>query len=309
MRTKKGHLKIVAACSVAIFSLAALIGGSFAWFILSLHGQSDMDEFVVVNNGHCDLHSAHLIKFDYKETTYGSGDYQFTAIDYLNPQNGEVNKYAYNKETGSFGYEEDSEWVDVSIMNVYDPLDSVIFGSTLKDLNCNALYEFSVVADDFDEAYLNALALKLTDKIKEDDEIFLTSCVDFDVFTIDDLSDDNPAYSDGDDHKLYYPSYIDKSEDLTEEEEIYYKLSYLSSLKASHANFYDDDTDEIVIGSGEEVTFVENGELGTKEVKFYINVNYAPNELEYTSTKIYLGNIKGIFDFMFKFDFASRESN
>ena len=315
MKIKKQNLKIIAACSVAIFSLAALLGGTFAWFTLTMATQSEVDEFVVINNGHCDLFSANLVKFDYHKTTYGSGDYQFTAIDYLNPQNGAVNKYAYNPETHTFGYEEESEWVNVSIMNTYDPYDKIIFGSSLKDLNCNALYEFTVNADDFDEAYLNATAMRLTEKTKQEDEVFLTSCVNFDIFVASDLSDDNPAFIEQDDpetpevesgNKAYYPSYIDKSETLTANEDIYYKLSYLASLKNSHAHFYGDTADEITIDSNKEVTFLPNTDLGTKQVTFYVNVNYEPDELDYLTTKIYLGNVKAVFDFMFKFDFAER---
>ena len=309
MKTKRGRFKIIAACSVAIFSLAALIGGSFAWFVLSLSNQSVMDEFVVVNNGQCELYSVNLIKFDYLEITYGSGDDEFTAIDYLNPQNGTVNKYGYDEETGTFGHYEEEVWKPVSIMNTYDPLEAVIFGSTLKDLNCNALYEFTVSADSFDDAYLNALAVKLSDKVKEEDEVFLSSCVNFDIYITPDLSDDNPAYTDGEGHKLYYPSYIEQSETLSENEEIYYKLSYLSSLEDSHAHFYGSADEEITIADSKEVEFEYVPSLETNQITFYVNVNYDPNELDYTSTKIYLGNIKAIYDFMFKFNFAERESD
>ena len=311
-------MRIIAACSVAIFSLAALFGGSYAWFVLTMSQSALAEQFAVVNLGQCELYSAKLIKFDYLSTTYGSGDYQFVAIDYLNPENGDVNKYNYNDEEHTFGYEEDSQWVPVSMMNVYDPIDSIIFGSTLRDLNCNAIYEFTVVSDDMSTAYLNATALKILDQVKTEDDIFLTSCANFDLFTAADLSDSNPAFIEEDDPetpedesgtKAYYPSYIDKSETLSENESTYYKISYLASLKASHSHFYGSADTEISIGRDVEVAFVEDQDLGKNKLTFYVNVDYAPSELEYTTAKIYLGNIKAVYDFFFKFNFVGRSEN
>ena len=317
-KAKKTNLKIIAACSVAIFSLATLFGGSYAWFTLVMSQQIENDNFAVVNNGHCELFAANLIKFDYATAVYGSGEYEFTAIDYLNPENGEVNMYGFDKERNSFGYiDEDSQWVPVDAMNVYDPIESIIFGSELKDLNCNAVYEFTVTADDFDDALLNSTIVKLMDKIKEDDELFLTSCVNFDLFTVADLSDDNPAFHVEDDpstpedesYKPYYPSYIPKTQTLTENEEIYYRSSFLASVATSHPHFYGGSAEAIALSTDKDVTFNYDSTLGTKVLKFYVNVDYAPSELEYTQSKIYLGNIKAVYDFMFEFNFEKKEND
>lgn len=314
-RTTKINLRIIAACSVAIFSLAALFGGTYAWFVLTMSQTATADQFAVVNLGQCELYSAKLIKFDYHKDVYGTGEYQFVAIDYLNPENGEVNKYDYNDEENSFGYEDNTDWVTIPAMNVYDPIDKIIFGSTLKDLNCNAVYEFTVVADGFTEAYLTSTVLKLSDKQKQDDELYLTSCVNFDLYSPSDLSDDNPAFIIEDDPltpedesttKAYYPSYIDESETLSANEEIYYKIAYLASLESSHAHFYGNESDEISLVNNKEVTFVDNPPEEKKFLTFYVNVDYAPSELEFTSSKIYLGNIKAVYDFSFKFNFVGR---
>ena len=306
-RTKRTNLRIIAACSVAIFSLAALFSGVYAWFVLKMDTALASDEFVVVNIGQCDLYSVKLIKFDYATQTYGSGEYEFTNIDYLSPEDGEVNMYGYNKDEHSFGYEDSSEWVKVEAMNVYDPIESIIMGSTLKDLNCNAIYEFTITSTDLTSVYLNATVSKIVDAVKEDEEIFLTSCADFDIYTLSDLSDSNPLFIDGEDTKLYYPSYIDKEEDLSINEDIYYKLSYLSSLESSHSHLYGTSDTDVVLSANKAVDFVYDSTLEKNVLTFYVNVNYAPEELGYTTNKIYLGNIKAISDFSFKFGFEARE--
>ena len=306
-RTKQTNLRIIAACSVAIFSLAALFSGVYAWFVLKMDTALASDEFVVVNIGQCDLYSVKLIKFDYASQTVGTGEYEFTNIDYLSPEDGEVNIYGYNKDEHSFGYEDSSEWVKVEAMNVYDPIESIIMGSTLKDLNCNAIYEFTITSTDLTSVYLNATVSKNGDATKEEEEIFLTSCADFDIYTLSDLSDSNPLFIDGEDTKLYYPNYIDKEETLSSNEDIYYKLSYLSSLESSHPHLYGTTDTDAVLSANKAVNFVYDSTLEKNVLTFYVNVNYAPEELEYTTNLIYLGNIKAISDFSFKFGFEARE--
>ncbi len=51
-KAKKTNLKIIAVCSVAIFSLAILFGGSYVWFTLVMPQQIEGDNFAVANNGH-----------------------------------------------------------------------------------------------------------------------------------------------------------------------------------------------------------------------------------------------------------------
>ena len=309
MKMKKTNLKIIAASCVAIFSLATAIGGAYAWFSLTMSTTVTADEFAVVNNGQCGMYSINLIKFDYPTLTYGSGDYIYTTKDYLNPQAGDVNKYGYSKEHNSFGYVEDETWHEVDVMNTYDPIDKIIFSSTLKDLNCNAVYEFTVNTTEFTSAYLEAIAAKLSNISKEAEDIFLTSCVNYDIYLPSELSDSNPVFTDGEGHKLYYPSYIDESETLSTNEEIYYKISYLASLEASHAHFFGTSYDEITIDNNVEVEFVYSAEANTNLLTFYVNVDYDPDQLEYTQTMIYQGNIHAVFDYMFRFTFTEREAD
>lgn len=309
MKTNRAkQIKLVAACSVAIFSLAALIGGTYAWFMVTIQATINAGDFAVVNNGDAELVSANLIKFDYSSETYGSGDYEFTAIDYLNPDSGSVNKYGYNFEEDSFGYEENSNWVNVEDMNTYDPYDKIIFGSELIDLNCNAVYEFNVSSHDISLAYLTSTIMKLT-KTKQENDLFLSSCVNFDLFTVADLADDNPAFIDGQDTKKYYPSYIDKSETMTDNEKTYYKISYLASLRQSHAHFYGSNNTSITLSSNTEVEFVYNQTADANLLTFYVNVDYAPSQIDYLADQLYSRDIKAVFDYAFQFDFAKREAS
>lgn len=305
---RKNKLKIIAACSVAIFSLATAMGGAYAWFTLMMKQESEIDPFVVVNTGTCDLFSVELIKFNYHTTSYGEGDDAFTVIDYLNPELGEVRMYDYNEEEGTFGYYDNETWVAVDMMNVFDPVDMVIYNETLRDLNCNALYKFTVSSNDFTDINLQAAVAKVVGKEKLPNELFLSTCVDFDIFFESDLDDDNPLFIDGLDTKLYYPSYIDKSESMGETEAIYHKLSYLSSLRATHPHFYGGSDNEISIG-GSDLEFVYSETAHTKLLSFYVNVNYAPSQLESAMTKIYKENIKAVFDFTMKFYFMAPEDN
>ena len=148
-------------------------------------------------------------------------------------------------------------------------------------MNCNAIYEVTFTSSELVNALLDLQSIRLTAKSKASNEIFLTDCVDFDVFYESDLSDSNPLYTDGVDNKLYYPSYIDKATPLSESEEVYYKLSYLSNLISedplqSHSNFYSSNPkpDDIDLAIDDSVTFT------SETVTIYINVNYAPTELE-----------------------------
>ena len=281
------NLKIVAACSVAIFSLLAGIGGVFAWFVVSMKQTAQDMDFAVINVGSCDLYSIDLIKFDYRVVTQGEGESAYTYIDYLNPETGTVNDYEYSKVHESFGYEEEGTWHSVEMMNTYDPVSLLLYGGEVKDLNCNSIYKFVVSSTDLNKVKFDAFVAKLAEREKEEDELFLTTCVDFDIYFEEDLLDTNPLFIDGDDTKLYYPSYIDKSETLSEQEETYYKISYLSYLESSHEHFYDGSSDEIALSDELSKQFVHDSETGLNFFTFYVNVNYAPSELEDTMTLIY----------------------
>ena len=142
--TGKKNFRIIAACSVAIFSLLAVCGGVYSWFTLKLRSEINPTNFAVVNIGTCDLYSIDLFKFNYKVHEYGGSE----VVDYFNPESGSVAKYSFNKTYNQFGYDDEGVWKQVSMMNTYDPVDLQLFGDELSDLNCNSIYKFVVASDD-----------------------------------------------------------------------------------------------------------------------------------------------------------------
>lgn len=307
-RSGNKNLKIIAACSVAIFSLLVLVGGAFSWFTIMMSQSLSGTNFAVINTGTCDLYDIKLYKFDYMSHSYG-GDY---IIDYTAPENGRVNQYSFNKELNQFGYMDGSNWHQVSVMNVFDPVELEIRQTTVRELNCDSIYKFTISTTSFTDASLSASVSKILDTVKETEDIFLSSCVNYDLYLASDLLDSNPLFSTEDDPltpedesstKNYYPSYIDKSETLTEYEDVFYKLSYLSSLKDTHAHLYGGVDNEVVIGA-EDVSFTYDALLEQSFLDIYINVNYAPSQLEDTISLIYVQTIKAICDFGFKFYFT-----
>ena len=352
---KKTKFKIFAATAVTIFTLGSTISASFAWFDAVLSRRVTAGNFEIAATGSCGIDNVRLIKFTYGSSTYGS----FTTIDYLTPETGHVNSYDYNYGTHSFG---------VNAMNPYDPVDRIVRGTSLKDLNCNAVYEVSFVSSQVGLTYFE-LSSSIFSVIKDKDaDILLSDCVDIDIFYEDDLDDDNSLFINEDDvgtalvneydDKLYYPSYKisnlnkyytwngsswDQSnsaptgdvtdmgtvkyadylpespntgdyykvlktlsvlgEDAQEiaDAGIYYKLSYLSSLKAenAHSHFYGNPkATSISIVEDKQITFTDG-----VPVKFYINVNYAPSIADKFMKDIYLNDIVAKYDYGFKFEF------
>ena len=300
MRTtgKNKSLKLIAACSVAIFSLGSICAGAYAWFTLEMKQALGPTDFAVVNVGTCNLYSMELVKFNYYVHQYGGQE----IVDYSTPETGTVKRYQYSNEYNSFGENESGTWHPVSVMNLYDPVSLTLSGGQLSSLNCNSIYKFTISSIDLTEAKLDSYVRKILSIEKTENEIFLTTCTDFDIYFEEDLLDTNPAF--GDDHKAYYPDYIEKTEDITDDEELYYKVSYLSSLATSHANLYDGD------GSIATEIPVEFSYDSTSEMNFltlYINVNYAPSQLEDTMHHIYKNNINAICDFGFYFYFLQED--
>ena len=265
---------------------------------------SNMFVKMAVPDSGCTIESIQLIKFDYNIATTGGFDY----IDYLHPEDGTVNRYGYNETENSFGEEVNSTWVSVDAMNSYDPVERIISTLPFKDMNYNAIYEIAFSSSGMASRYMQLYANRLTDKTKQSGEIYLTDCVDFDVFTEGDLDDDNPLFVnplDAEDTKMYYPSYFeDKSRVLSANEKIFYKVSYLSSLKATHPHFYDTNPKPTSITVGDNVpsTFDDNA-----PTKFYINVNYAPSKADPFMKDISLSNILAVYDYSFSFLFTEEE--
>ena len=213
-------------------------------------------------------------------------------------------------------------WVKVDMMNLYDPAEMIIY-EDISRLNCNAIYELEIGLNNMGSVTFDLDAIrKGPEQDLGDKEILLSSCVDFDVFTLDELDDDYKIrnnYVYGEQTTIegvtkrtgYYPSYkkttVGETQTVTsfltnEDEEIYYKISHLSAhyRSESHSNFYsleNQNATECRIETAKRVT----GEGQT--VKIYVNVNYADSQLEKYSKDIGISNIKAKYDFMFKFKF------
>ena len=292
-RVSRSTLKIISAVSVSVFSLLALSVGVYAWFVSKFSVSEAVDTFDVTTVGDCSLADIKLIKFEYPESEV------FEGLDYLKPENGAVNKYDYSEEEEHFGYlDEHDEWVSVSQMNLYDPIELVISRDiSLKDLNCNAIYQISITSSSYDNALM-----KVTSYLKDGitlgtNEILLSDCADFDVFTNDDLSDTNPLFYDSTSgqYNKYYPSYKNT---LSDTEKVYYKISYLSSLvvENAHSHFYGTNPKATPITlANENINFA-----GGTTFTIYINANYAPKQLEKYAKTLYLSNIFAHYDFGFE---------
>lgn len=359
-KEKKGKVTSTIALNTlfVIFGLASAFTGTYAWFNAEIASNSDIGNFQVVVLGSASLNSVRLIKFDYGTTDYGS----LTTIDWLTPETGHVNMYEYNYETSSFG---------VDAMNPYDPVERVVRGTTLKELNCNAIYEVTFLGGGAGTSFLE-LSSSIFSVVKDKPaDILLSDCVDIDLFFKDDLDDNNPSFVVEDnietnmvneyDNLVYYPSYklsknnkyyiwdesqldweksntapigegytnrgmvnyesclpsspsngdyykvlktplaLGDSAEEIENAEIYYKISYLSSLiePGDHSHFYGSPkSSRILVVENEEIEFV-----GDEPITVYLNVNYAPSIADTFMRDIYLQDIVAKYDYGFKFDF------
>ena len=289
---KRINLKVVSAISITIFSLLSLTLGIFAWFASVLSASNTTDIFEVTTVGDCQLADVKLYKFVYPDSAIHDG------YDYLRPQDGIVNKYDFNQDEEHFGYyDAHQNWVNVSAMNTYDPVELIISSEkSLKDLNCNAIYEITFSSTSYDTCLMQLYSLLRDDVIPGQNQILLSECVDFDVYFPSDLSDTNPLFlnSETGEYDAYYPSY---KEELSSIEKDYYKISYLSSLVAEngHHNFYSTDP------KPQSVELFNNTiTLSNNEFKVYINANYAPKQLDQYTKKLYLHNIYALYDFSFE---------
>ena len=94
------------------------------------------------------------------------------------------------------------------------------------------------------------------------------------------------------------------TQNLTADEEVYYKLSYLSSLESTHSHFYGatpaQKQDSIVMVQNKPVDF-----SGGNHFVVYVNVNYAPSTVNQYVDSIALSNIVALHDYSFLFEFLS----
>lgn len=256
MRNKK----LVFVYCYTFFSLCVFTTGTIAWFAANERVTATGAEVKVRTSG-CELADLHLYKFDYPAI---EGAEEF--IDFLHPENGEVNRYEYNREFNKFGYNDEDSFVFVDEMNLYDPIESLITGSKLIDLNTNVIYEIKLSFGQMGEFPIS-ISAKLFEAIKNNEsDILCSSCMDFNVFEESDLN--NPSLTED----KYKPEYV--TSELTEFEDVFYKVSYLTSISDSHANFYSDPLESnIVIYSGT----IQTDEDGYATV--YLNINYSPETL------------------------------
>lgn len=88
--------------------------------------------------------------------------------------------------------------------------------------------------------------------------------------------------------------------DLRKEGDYYIKTDTHDLYRfQKHAHFYDEG--DPTLAKAKDVEF------GQGEIVLYVNVNYAPEQLEQYTQDIYLGNIEAIYDFAFSFTFSARD--
>ena len=297
-RQSRKILKIVSAVSVAAFSLFAVVFGIYAWFSATLLTSVSNDSFEVVRvAGGGGIDSVNFIKFEYPKNNITH------KYDYSDGKNGEVRRYAL--EDGVFV---DEHGNTTNSMTTYDPAEKIIFGSnfSLFNTNCAALYEITLTTEDYGDYTIDIEGVwnKDTEKRTARD-IFLSDCADFCLFTTDDISTPigiNPSTE----KPYYYPTYIsysDPSTDMSELENLYYRLSYQQSIKTGNelSHFYPGENETkketFPLASDVPATFSQ----GSKTFTLYICVNYAPEQLSDLYRDIYLNDISALFDYYFSF--------
>lgn len=282
------------ACSffVLLASAAALATSTFAWFASNKSASVSGATFAVATTDSNELVGLNVYKFVYPTITIRDESY----IDYLSPQNGAVNKYTYNSEQSKFGVFEDGVFSERDAnMNIYDPVDYLINHSTLLSMNTNIIYECRIKFSGGDPRLkVDTMIRDVTLKAKE---IKASACLDFNIFFESDL--ESPLLEENG-IKNYYPSYMDQSYEMEEDEEIYHKLSYLSSLDSTvHKNFFSDDSvNEFNLYN--DLVNVDDDMTTT----VYINVNYNMEELSSFVNAVRLENLKVIDDYIFRFGYG-----
>ena len=280
-KSTRRKLKIASAVTATVISFTSLISATAAWFFTNQRVEADGMVVAAKNDGIV-IESIRLCKFNYPIVDGESL--------YLKPEDGSVNVYDYVSGVGHERFEDTNG--NPQTMNLFDPV-LVELGTDLRDLYCNAVFIVEISAGNV-TAGLEVFADLLNKSKNSESDFYLSDCVDFDVYIPSDL--------DAVTGKTYYPSHIDDVENttLTGYDELFYKISYLSE-NSTHANFYETNPKPSQIAIHDEqnlktLNFV-NG-----RATFYINVNYAPTELEKYARNLAVENRVGINDYVFSVD-------
>lgn len=188
LKKTRSRMKIIGATATAVFSLASVFAGTYAWFASNTSATATGMQVSVKSSGGCTLKSIRLVKFDYEKIKLSE---TISIDDYLNPGKGKVSSYIFNEnENNTFGYyDENDEWVPINAMNAYDPYEKVIKGNgfSLYSMNSNVVYEMTFSNPSVDSILTLHSELKGMTADENDRELLLSSCADFDVFYKDDL--------------------------------------------------------------------------------------------------------------------------
>lgn len=277
-KSKIRKLKIASALFATVISFASLVSATAAWFYSNRSVKSE-GMVVTAKNDAINIESIKLCKFNYPVV---NGE----AL-YLNPEDGTVNVYDYVSGVGHERFEDANG--NPQTMNLFDPV-LVELGTDLIDLHCNAVFIVEISSGNI-SAGLEVFADLLNKAKNSDSDFYLSDCVDFDIYVPSDLETVTG--------KAYYPSHITDVENttLTGYDELFYKISYLSSSN-THANFYNTNPKPSQIAIHDSQNLKTLNFVNTKAT-FYINVNYAPQELEKYARNLAVENRLGINDYAF----------
>ena len=185
-KKSKTALFIFLQTAFVIFGLAGAFVGTYAWFTSNRNVETTTDFFSVINNS-ISINSIQLIKFDYQKI----GD----MYNYLEAEKGTVGTYNYNddSEIRAFGYYSDDDedpltddvWHTV-VMNRFDPV-RIEIGEDIRDQLCNAVYVVTVTSD-MPSTNLKVYANYVAKAKTETSDIFLSDCLDFDIYTVEEVT-------------------------------------------------------------------------------------------------------------------------
>ena len=280
-KSKIRKLKIASALFATVISFASLISATAAWFFSNRSVNSEGMVVSAKSDG-INIESIKLCKFNYPYM-----DSESLYLNYLRPEDGWVDVYNYVSGVGHERFEDANG--NPQTMNLFDPV-LVELGTDLRDLYCNAVFIVEISSGNV-SAGLEVFADLLNKAKTSDSDFYLSDCVDFDIYVQSDL--------DAVVGKTYYPSHITDVENttLTGYDELFYKISYLSS-SSTHANFYNTNPKPSQIAIHDSQNLKTLNFVNTKAT-FYINVNYAPQELEKYARNLAVENRLGINDYAF----------